>query len=77
MPINIFDEGKSICVSVMLFDVKCYACGLTRGIQHLIHLDFKSAYEFNPLSFLVFPLVVYLVIVEFLNLLKLGKVENK
>jgi hypothetical protein len=61
----------------MLFDVKCYACGLTRGIQHLIHFDFKKAYDYNPLSFIVFPLVIYLVLNDFLNLIKLGKIESK
>jgi hypothetical protein len=76
-PKDIFDTGKSVCVSVMLFDVKCYACGLTRGIQHLIHFDFKKAYDYNPLSFIVFPLVIYLVLNDFLNLIKLGKIESK
>ena len=58
LPSSFFDNGESICLSVMLFDVECYACGLTRAIQHLIHLELSIAYEFNKLSFLVFPLLV-------------------
>lgn len=58
LPSSFFDSGESICLSVMLFDIECYACGLTRAIQHLIHLEFSIAYEFNKLSFLVFPLLV-------------------
>ena len=58
LPSSFFDSGESICLSVMLFDIECYACGLTRAIQHLIHLEFSIAYEFNKSSFLVFPLLV-------------------
>ena len=58
LPSSFFDDGESICLSVLVFDVECYACGLTRAIQHLIHLEFSIAYGFNKLSFLVFPLLV-------------------
>jgi len=58
LPATYFDSGQSICLSVIIFDTNCYACGLTRAIQHLIHLDFKTALEFNKLSFIVFPLLV-------------------
>jgi hypothetical protein len=33
-------------------------------MQHLIHFDFKSAYSFNPLSFIVFPILIFLWIKE-------------
>ena len=58
LPADYFDKGQSICVSVLLFDKNCYACGMTRAIQHLIHFDFEQAYEFNKLSFLVLPLLI-------------------
>ena len=57
LPSNFFDEGQSICLSYFLFDTECYACGLTRAIQHLIHLDFSIGYEYNKLSIIVFPLL--------------------
>ena len=57
LPANYFDEGQSICLSVLLFEKNCYACGMTRAIQHLIHLDFSIAWEFNKLSFIVLPLL--------------------
>ncbi len=60
LPSNYFDNGQSVCVSVLLFDQECYGCGMTRGIHHLLHLDFLSAYEFNKLSLIVLPLLVYL-----------------
>ncbi len=58
LPIDFFDSGNSICISVYLSDNECHACGLTRAIQHLIHLDFLIAYELNKLSVIVFPLLL-------------------
>ena len=54
LPSSFFDSGESVC----LFDKECYACGMTRAIQHLIHLDFVIAYQFNKLSVIVFPLLI-------------------
>lgn len=62
LPADHFDEGESICVSVVLFDKECYACGMTRGIQHLLHLDFEKAAEYNLLSFVVLPLGAFMLL---------------
>lgn len=59
LPANYFDEGQSVCLSVLLLEKNCYACGMTRAIQHLIHLDFTAAWEFNKLSLIVFPLLSF------------------
>ncbi|HIA37160.1 MAG TPA: DUF2752 domain-containing protein [Flavobacteriales bacterium] len=60
LPENFFDTGKSICISVVLFDKECYGCGMTRAIMHIIHFDFQRALDFNRLGFVVFPLLVML-----------------
>lgn len=60
LPADYFDKGESICISRTLFDIECYACGLTRACMHLIHFQFVDAYYFNPLSFVVFPLLACL-----------------
>lgn len=60
LPADHFDEGESICLSVVIFDRECYACGMTRGVQHLLHLEFAEAADFNKLSFVVLPLGLYL-----------------
>lgn len=57
LPADFFDHGQSVCLSVLLFDTECYGCGMTRAIQHLIHLDFGASNSFNKLSFIVFPLL--------------------
>lgn len=64
LPANYFDTGRATCLSVIFFEMECYGCGMTRAIQHLIHLDFKEAYEFNKLSFIVFPLAVGMILWE-------------
>ena len=74
LPSDYFDDGESMCVSVMLFDTECYACGMTRGIMHLIHGEFSKAYDFNILSLIVFPLIV---VYYFVELVKFRKTLNK
>lgn len=59
LPANFFDNGKSVCLSVMLLDIECYGCGITRAIMHLIHFDFEEALYYNTLSFVVLPLLIY------------------
>lgn len=64
LPASYFDEGQSMCISVLLFDKQCYACGMTRAVQHLIHFDFNTAASYNKLVFIVVPLIIYLVVSE-------------
>ena len=64
LPGNYFDSGESLCLSVILLEKECFACGMTRAIQHLIHLDFNLAWNYNKLSFIVLPLLVTSYLVE-------------
>jgi hypothetical protein len=64
LPADFFDEGQSICVSMILLNQECYGCGMTRGIMHLLHGNFQTAYEFNKLSFIVLPLFVLMILWE-------------
>lgn len=60
LPANFFDDhGVVFCLSRWLLGIECYACGLTRAVQHAIHLDFKVAYEFNKLVVIVLPLLIF------------------
>lgn len=70
LPSDFFDNGQSICLSVILANRECYACGMTRGIQHLIHFEFAEAYKFNKLSFVVLPLIIFVLGTELRTLLK-------
>ena len=77
LPATFFDNGKSICLSQLLFDKPCYACGLTRGIMHLIHFDFEGAFDYNMLSFIVFPLLGLIWVQWFLKEVSLLKRINR
>lgn len=67
LPASFFDNGQSICLSVLLLHQKCFACGITRAVQHLIHLDFSQAWQYNKLSVVVTPLLIYLLIEELIR----------
>lgn len=66
LPTDYFDNGQSVCLSVVLFGKKCYGCGMTRAIQHLLHFDFKGAAFYNKLSFVVLPLFIFMITKELL-----------
>jgi len=74
LPADYFDNGQSICLSVLLFDKTCYSCGITRGIQHLIHFDFVTAYQFNKSSFLVFAVLFFIWLAEIIYAFR--KIKN-
>ena len=59
LPAGFFDNGESVCLSVRFFKLTCYGCGITRAVQHLIHLDFEVAYTYNKLSVLVLPVLLF------------------
>jgi len=77
LPIDYFDQGGSICLSQVLFDQECYACGLTRGCKHLLHLDLENAFAYNMGSFLALPLVSFLWLKWFLSELRLMRSLRK
>lgn len=77
LPPDYFDKGQTTCLSVILIHKTCPGCGITRAIQHLIHLDFEKAWAFNKLAFIVFPALSYFYAVEFLKLLRLAKSTEK
>lgn len=58
LPADYFDSGPPMCLSVLLADVECYGCGMTRGVQHLLHFEIETAGQYNKLSFIVLPLIV-------------------
>lgn len=57
LPSNYFDEGQSVCLSVQLAGIECYACGLTRATMHFMHFEFQEAWNYNKLVFIVVPML--------------------
>lgn len=60
LPNTFFDAGQSICPSKYFLNLECLGCGITRAIQHLIHLDFEAAWSYNKLSFIVLPIAIFI-----------------
>lgn len=59
LPADYFDSGRPKCLSILLAGIECWGCGMTRGIMHLIHLDFSEAIYHHYASVIVFPLLAY------------------
>jgi hypothetical protein len=77
LPLDYFDNGRAICPSVVLFNKKCSACGLTRATQHFIHFDFKTAIQYNKLVIPVFIFNFILWVIEIINVsISIKKSEN-
>lgn len=70
LPKDFFDKGPEICVFTLLSGYKCWGCGMTRGCMHLIHLDFKAAWDFNEKAFVVLPIMCGLLLAEFIKTIK-------
>ncbi len=77
LPKDFFDHGPTLCISKLFMKQDCYACGLSRGIMHLIHLDFENAFAYNMLSFIVFPLLGFIWVQWFLKELRIVKALKK
>lgn len=60
LPKDYFNDGQSICLSVRFFNQRCYGCGMTRAIQHLIHFEFSTAYRLNKFSIIVLFVLFFL-----------------
>jgi hypothetical protein len=58
------DNDFSFCAFKNLFGIKCYGCGLTRGLSAMLHFDFKRMYELNKLNIITIPLLSFLYIKE-------------
>lgn len=57
LPENYFDKGESVCISKLIFNQECYACGMARACKHLLHLNFEQAFIYNMASIIVLPIL--------------------
>jgi hypothetical protein len=57
LPKTFFDGRADTCLSKLIFNMECYACGMTRAVMRLMHFDFSGAWAFNKISFIVLPLL--------------------
>ena len=48
------------CIFHLVTGLKCPGCGVTRMCVALMHLDFKSAYEYNQMIFILSPVLLFI-----------------
>lgn len=59
LPSTFFDTlGKDVCLSKLLLDTECFACGMTRAIMHFHHFEFSDAVYYNVGVFVAYPVLV-------------------
>ena len=58
-----FEPGKTVAFPVCPFraltGLNCPGCGTTRGLHQLLHGNVIAAFEFNPLTMLLVPVLVF------------------
>ena len=59
LPATIFDSGPTICISKLITDIDCPGCGITRAVQHALHLDFQKAWDYNKIIIVIAPLLIW------------------
>ena len=59
------------CLFYQITGLKCPGCGITRLIFSLIKLDFRQAFFYNPLVFILLPFIgFYIIYQEYLYITK-------
>ena len=67
---NANDNDFSFCLIKNIFGIKCYGCGLIRGISALLHLKFHRVYELNKINLISIPILIYLYLSTIIELFK-------
>src|SRR5210317_996839 len=49
------------CIWTLVFETNCWGCGLTHAFYSCLRLDFISAWNANPLIYLVIPSAGYFI----------------
>lgn len=70
LPTKFLEKGPTICVFKLVLNKECPACGMTRAMSRLLHLDFIGAWNFNKLVFIVFGLMIFLLIKDIIKIKK-------
>jgi len=68
IPVESFNNGPALCPSIILFNLECLGCGLTRATLYLHHLEISQAIAFNKLIIIIYP-AIWLVYIHILGLI--------
>lgn len=53
---------KGTCIIKAITGIPCPGCGLTRAHLAFLKLDFKNAFYYHPLFFIVIPFIIYVIV---------------
>ncbi len=67
------DNDFSFCLFKNIWGIKCYGCGLSRGISAVLHLKLEEAYKLNRINLISIPIIFIIYIKSLLKLLKIKK----
>lgn len=59
IPVAWLNQQHSICLYKNITGNDCFGCGITRAVLSILHFDFSTAFHYNKLVVIVFPLLVY------------------
>lgn len=52
------------CLFYKITSFKCPGCGITRMLFSILKLDFKSAFFYNPVVFILLPFIIFYIIYQ-------------
>ena len=70
--ISLTDMGIP-CVFRLVTGLQCPGCGISRMLAALIRLDFVSAFRYNPVILLTFPILLFAFIHSDIDYIRTGK----
>jgi hypothetical protein len=63
------------CLFTKLTGTECPGCGMTRATMSIMKFDFERAWHFNKLSFVILPILVTLILMDFKKFYKSQTIE--
>jgi hypothetical protein len=67
IPVSFLESQPNISICSQILGKYCYSVGITRGSSALLKGDFDLAWDYNPLSFLVVLMIIFLIIYDVKN----------
>jgi hypothetical protein len=60
-------EGYPKCPSKYISGLDCPGCGSSRCVHAMTHLEFRSAFAYNPLAFIAVPVLLFYAVAKLLG----------
>jgi len=69
IPINTLQSLPNLSICNAVLGDLCYSVGITRGVSSILKGDLSLALSFNPLSFLVLALMIFILLIDIKNII--------